>query len=152
MTPHPRGLTVHLEGVLPAPAALVFSALTDPPELAKWWGPDGFTTPRLELDLRVGGRYRIAMQPPEGDLFHLQGEFREVDPPRRLAYTFRWEDPDPDDAETIVTLSLRDLGRSTELTLDQGVFATEPRRALHERGWTDAFEKLRDLTSGLEFR
>jgi uncharacterized protein YndB with AHSA1/START domain len=147
MTPQRGGLTLHLEGVLPAPPSLVYRALTDPPELAKWWGPQGFTTPRLEIDLRVGGRYRFAMQPPEGDLFYLQGEFREVDPPRRLAYTFRWEDPDPDDVETIVTLSLRDLGGSTELTLDQGAFATEPRRALHEQGWTDAFEKLRRLMS-----
>ena len=149
MTSQPGGLTVHLEGVLPAPPSLVFRALTDPPELAKWWGPHGFTTPRLELDLRVGGGYRIAMQPPEGGLFYLQGEFREVDPPRRLAYTFRWEDPDPDDIETIVRLSLRDLGGSTELTLDQGAFATEPRRALHEQGWTDGFEKLRgSMSSG----
>ena len=125
----------------------MFRALTDPPELAKWWGPHAFTIPRLELDLRVGGSYRIAMQPPEGDLFYLQGEFREVDPLRRLAYTFCWENPDPDDVETIATLSLRDLGGSTELTLHQGAFATEPRRALHEQGWTDAFEKLRGLMS-----
>lgn len=123
----------------------MFRALTDPPGLAKWWGPHGFTTPRLELDLLVGGSYRIAMQPPEGDLFYLQGEFREIDPPRRLAYTFRWEDPDPDDTETIVTLSLRDHGGSTELTVNQGAFATEPRRALHEQGWRDSFEKLRGL-------
>jgi uncharacterized protein YndB with AHSA1/START domain len=147
MTSQPDGLTLHLEDVLPAPPSLVFRALTDPPELAKWWGPHGFSIPRLELDLRVGGGYRIAMQPPEGDLFYLQGEFREVDPPRRLAYTFRWEDPDPDDVDTIVTVSLRDVDGSTELTLDQGAFATEPRRALHVQGWTDSFEKLRGLLS-----
>ena len=65
------------------------------------------------------------MQPPDGDLFHLTGEFREVDPPARLAYTFRWEEPDPDDRETVVTLSFGDLGESTELVLSQGPFATE---------------------------
>jgi uncharacterized protein YndB with AHSA1/START domain len=147
MPPERAGLTVHLEGVMPAPPSLVFRALTDPSELARWWGPHGFTIPGLELDLRVGGRYRIAMQPPEGELFYLQGEFREIDPPRRLAYTFRWEDPDSDDVETIVRLSLGDLGDSTELTLEQGAFATEPRRALHQQGWTDGFEKLRGLLS-----
>ena len=47
------------------------------------------------------GRYRIEMQPPEGDAFYLIGEVREVDPPARLAYTFIWEDPDPDDVETL---------------------------------------------------
>jgi uncharacterized protein YndB with AHSA1/START domain len=142
MTPQPRQLTVNLTQVLPAPPPRVFRALTDPRELAQWWGPNGFRTPGVELDLRVGGSYRIAMQPPEGELFYLQGEFQEVDPPSRLAYTFRWEDPDPEDVETVVTLSLRSLDGSTELVMDQGVFATEARRALHDGGWTDSLEKL----------
>jgi len=136
-----------MKGVLPAPRSLVFKALTEPDELAKWWGPSGFTSPSVKVDLRVGGSYRIAMQPSAGDLFYLSGEFREVDPPARLAYTFRWEDPDPDDQETVVTLSLRDLGESTELVLAQGPFATKPRRALHEDGWTDAFDRLQQLMS-----
>jgi uncharacterized protein YndB with AHSA1/START domain len=109
MTAESSGLALHLKRVLHAPRSRVFRALTEPNELAKWWGPHGFTSPSIEFDLRVGGSYRIAMQPPEGDLFYLQGEFREVDPPSRLAYTFRWEDPTPDDQETVVTLSLRDL-------------------------------------------
>jgi uncharacterized protein YndB with AHSA1/START domain len=146
-SPQPAGLMLHLEVVLPARRSHVFQALTDPGELAKWWGPHGFTSPHVEFDPKVGGGYRIAMQPPDRELFHLQGEFREVDPPTRLAYTFRWEEPDPDDVETIVTLSLRDLDESTELVLDQGAFATEPRRALHEQGWTDSFERLRGLMS-----
>jgi uncharacterized protein YndB with AHSA1/START domain len=133
--------------VLPAPGAVVFRLFAEPDELAKWWGPAGFTVPEIDLDLCVGGAYRIAMQPPEGDLFHLSGEFQEVDPPTRLAYTFRWEDPDPDDRETVVTLSFSDLGDSTEVVFTQGVFATEARRALHEQGWSDGFEKLRKLTA-----
>ena len=121
--------------------------LTEPSELAKWWGPYGFTTTRLELDLRVGGRYRFTMQPPEGDAFHLTGEFREVDPPARLAYTFVWEEPTPDDRETLVTLSLRDQGESTEVRLTHGPFTTEERRALHEGGWTEGFERLQAAIS-----
>jgi uncharacterized protein YndB with AHSA1/START domain len=143
----PGGLTLDMKGVIPAPREAVFKALTEPDELAKWWGPRGFTSPSVKVDLRVGGSYRIAMQPPDGDLFYLSGEFREVDPPARLAYTFRWEDPDPDDQETVVTLSLRDLGESTELILAQGPFATEPRRALHDEGWTDGFDRLQNQMS-----
>ena len=75
------------------------------------------------------------MQPPEGDLFHLSGELREVDPPARLAFTFRWDPPDPDDRETLVALSLEDRGDETEVQFLQGEFATEERRALHEDGW-----------------
>src|SRR5215216_287274 len=136
-----------MKRVLQAPAAAVFRACTEPQELAKWWGPWGFTTPAIELDLRVGGRYRFAMQPPEGDLFHLTGEFREVDSPARLAYTFVWEPPDPDDRETLVTLSFREVDGSTEVDLTQGVFATKARQALHEQGWRDSFERLQELLS-----
>ena len=133
--------------VLRTPAARLFGACTEPQELAKWWGPRGFTTPAIELDLRVGGRYRFAMQPPEGDLFHLTGEFREVDPPSSLVYTFVWEPPDPDDRETVVTLSFRDVDGSTEVDFTQGVFATEARQALHEQGWMESFERLQELLS-----
>jgi uncharacterized protein YndB with AHSA1/START domain len=85
-----------------------FGVRDDPNELARWWGPDGFSTPSLQLDARLGGSYRIQMRPPEGDAFYLIGKFRVVDPPTRLAYTFKWEDPDPEDVETVVDLSFRD--------------------------------------------
>ena len=125
----------------------MYEAFGDPEVLARWWGPHGFTTPSLRFDPRIGASYRIAMQPPEGDSFYLSGEFREVDPPARLAYTFVWEDPDPDDVDTLVALAFRDLGESTEVALTQGAFKTEARRALHRAGWTDSFERLERLIS-----
>ena len=140
-------LALHLERVLPAPRERVFRMHADPDFLARWWGPKGFTAPNIEVDLSVGGSYRIAMQPPEGDRFFLTGEFREVDPGSRLVYTFRWEPPDPDDRETIVVVSLRDHGDSTALTIDQQPFATDARRALHEQGWNESLDRLEELIS-----
>jgi uncharacterized protein YndB with AHSA1/START domain len=99
-------LTLHLERVLRAPRPLVFRMHAEPDLLAQWWGPKGFSAPSIELDVRVGRGYRIAMQPPDGDRFFLLGEFREVNPVTRLVYTFRWEPPDPDDRETVVAFSL----------------------------------------------
>jgi uncharacterized protein YndB with AHSA1/START domain len=142
------GLTLELRRVLPAPRPAVFAAFTDPAALATWWGPQGFSIPSLEFHARVGHPYRIEMQPPEGAAFHLAGEFRVVDPPARLAFTFAWEPPDPDDVETLVTLVFSDLGGSTEVTLTQGPFTTEVRLALHRAGWTDSFDKLERLLSG----
>ena len=141
------GLTLEMNRTLSAAPSLVFEVFTDPNELARWWGPEGFSNPSLEFDPRVGESYRIEMQPPEGDAFYLTGEFRVVDPPTRLAYTFRWEDPDPDDVETLVDLSFRDFGASTEVVFTQGPFKTEARRALHRDGWTDGFNKLEALLS-----
>ena len=140
-------LTLEIKRVLAAVPSVVFRAFSDSGELAKWWGPAGFATPSLEFHPRVGESYRIEMQPPEGDPFYLTGKFREVDPPARLVYTFVWEDPDPDDVETLVALSFRDLGESTEIVLAQGSFKTEARRELHRAGWTDSFDKLEALLS-----
>src|SRR5689334_4324162 len=139
------GLTVEIERVLDARRSVVFRAFSDPGELAKWWGPRGFTTPSLVLHARVGAGYRIEMQPPQGARFYLSGEFRVVDPPARLAYTFAWEEPDPDDLATLVDLSFRDLGESTEVELRQGPFKTPARRRLHHDGWADSFDKLERL-------
>ncbi len=141
----PSGLWLRLEAEPATSASRTFEALVDPDELRQWWGPHGFTIPRLDLDPSVGGRYRFAMQPPEGDLFHLEGSFLEVAPPDRLSFTFRWEEPDPDDVETVVTVSLVDLGNSTRLTVQQGAFVTEARRELHEGGWSESLRKLENL-------
>jgi uncharacterized protein YndB with AHSA1/START domain len=138
-------LTLELKRVLPAARPIVFGAVTDPNQLAKWWGPNGFTIPTLEFEPRAGESYRIEMQPPEGESFHLTGEFLEVDPPARLTFTFVWDPPDPDDLATLVALSFRDLGGSTEVSLTQGPFRTEARRELHRDGWTDSLDKLERL-------
>jgi uncharacterized protein YndB with AHSA1/START domain len=136
---------VQLSRTLPASRTAVYRALTDPALLAEWWGPHGFTTPGIEFEPKIGGNYRIAMQPPEGDVFFLLGEFRRVEPPAHLAFTFRWDPPDPDDQDTLASLSLEDRGEETDVSFSQGPFATEARRALHEQGWTEGFDRLEQL-------
>jgi uncharacterized protein YndB with AHSA1/START domain len=125
------GLVLRLKRILPAPRAAAYRPLSDPRELAKWWGPRGFTAPSVEFDPRVGASYRIAISStsrrvPRGD------------PPAGLAYTFRWDPPDPDDRQTVVALSLQDRGERTEVLLTQSGFATAERLALHEEGWIDS--------------
>jgi uncharacterized protein YndB with AHSA1/START domain len=139
------GLTLRLTCRLDAPRERVFRALTDASELARWFGPRGGTLPELSLELRVCGRYRFTMKPPGCERFHLSGEFLEVEFPHRLVYTFRYEEPAPDDRETVVVLALAALGQTTEIFLLQDPFATAERLALHRTGWTESFEKLREL-------
>ena len=138
-------LTLELTRTLPAAPARVFEAFTDPKELATWWGPEGFSIPNLDFEPRAGAGYRIEMQPPDGEAFYLAGEFRVVDPPSRLAFTFRWEAPDPDDVETVADLAFEEVGEATEVDFSQGPFKTEDRRELHRGGWSDSFDKLEAL-------
>jgi uncharacterized protein YndB with AHSA1/START domain len=141
---HSGGLQLDLTRVLPVPIEALFAAFSEADELAQWWGPRGFTIPSVDFRPRVGRPYQIEMQPPEGEPFYLVGEFRDVEPPARLAYTFVWEPPDPDDIETLVALSFREVEGSTEVAFSQGPFRTEERRTLHRDGWSETFDKLEE--------
>jgi uncharacterized protein YndB with AHSA1/START domain len=89
-----------------------------------------------------GTDYRIAMQPPDGDVFHIRGTFRAVEAPRRLVYTFVYEEPDPDDQETVVTLTFEPSDSGTRLVLEQEPFKTAARWELHRQGWTETLDRL----------
>ena len=95
----------------------IFSRMTDPAELVKWWGRTGSPRRRQSSTSPVGGGYRLTMQPPHGPSFHLMGALLEVDRPNCLSYTFRWEEQLPDDRETVVLLVLHpvDGGRIVEI-------------------------------------
>lgn len=140
-----KGLNVELTCAVEATRERVFEALSEPSQVAAWWGPHGFTTPDAVINLNVGGGYRFTMQPPEGEPFHLSGEFLEISPPSSLVYTFRWEEPDPDDVETTVRVTLAKADGGTLLSVAQGTFATEARLELHRGGWTDSLERLREF-------
>jgi uncharacterized protein YndB with AHSA1/START domain len=146
------GFVLEQTRIFDAPAERVFGLLTEPTELTKWWGPHGFSTPAVQIDLRVGGSYRFTMQPPEGEAFHLSGEFLEVQAPSVLRFTFRWDEPVPDDRETVVELTLDPLGERTKVTLTQKRFATDERLALHRGGWADSFEKLDTILGAVKRR
>jgi len=89
------------------------------------------------------------MTPPDGEVFHVTGAFLAVAAPERLEYTFRWEEPDPDDRETTVAVSLRSRDATTLLTVTQGSFATEARRELHRQGWSESLDRLDEALSAV---
>lgn len=138
-------LVLRFERMFPVPPSRVWRALTDPVELAEWWGPRGFTNVVEVWESRVGGRYRITMHPPDGEAFHLRGEFLEVVPDARLSYTFVWEEPDPDDIPAEVHVELATVDGSTRLTIEHGPFQSEARMAPPTGGWTEGLDKLEAL-------
>ena len=134
--------TLRLRRTFAAPREKVFRAWTQPEELTKWWGPEGYATPSAEVDLRVGGKYRLGMMKlPDGKIFYLSGTYREVRPPERLVYTWRWE-AQPEHGETLVTVEFRAVGDSTEVDLIHEVFPTQKARDDHNRGWSGCLDRL----------
>lgn len=123
-----------------APRERVFRAFTDPHVLTKWFGPPGGSAPSADIDLRIGGDYRIAMLPPIGDVLYLVGTYREVRPPERLSFTWVWEGMGSE--ETLVTLEFMDRQGLTEMVLTHERFPTPESRGFHENGWTSALERL----------
>ncbi len=109
----------------------------------KWWGPEGCSSPAAQVDLRVGGRYRITMTTPEGGDIYSFGEYLEISPPEKLLFTWTWEGP-PEMAgvETLVTLEFREKGNATDLTLRHERFPTKKDRENHEWGWNSSLDCL----------
>ena len=88
--------SLRLQRTYDAPAEDVFDAWTNPEVLRRWWAVNAAgITPIAEVDLRVGGRYRISMEDPEsGKKYTAGGEYREVSRPNRLVYSWQWEQED----------------------------------------------------------
>src|SRR2546430_15569124 len=129
--------------VLDAPPRLVFKAWTEPERLVRWWGPQGFTTPSCKMDARPGGAFRFCMRSPEGTDHWLQGIYREVVEPRRLVFTWAWEDAQGKPGhETVVTVTFAEQGGKTKLTLHQAIFESVSARDAHQSGWASRPECL----------
>src|SRR5690349_25151311 len=103
----PGELVLEIERVISARRAEVFAAFTTADEVARWWGPAGFSIPSLDFEPRAGGSCRIEMQPPAGDAFYLRGALRAAPPPAPSAFTFTSEYPAPDDVETVAERAFR---------------------------------------------
>lgn len=87
----------------------VWEALTQPQALKQWMAPsDAFTITLAEVDVRVGGRYHIIMKSPDGEEHDVSGVYREVEPHRKLVYTWAWKTTP--ERESLVTMELRERG------------------------------------------
>ena len=133
--------------MIDGPVEAVFRAWTEPHTLALWWGPENFTTPVAEMDVRPGGAYRIVMRSRDGEReLRVGGTYREVEPPRRLVFSWRWEGGVPDDMESIVTVELHPHGEDrTELVLTHGGFTDELAAGPYADGWNASLPNLAAL-------
>lgn len=118
----------------------VFAAWTEPVQLKRWWGPRPVICVDAEVDLRVGGHYRIANQFPDGTLLWISGEFEVVDPPYRLVYSWR-VGSDPQYSER-VTVKFEPQGDATEVTVVHECILNATARDRHQAGWSGCLDGL----------
>lgn len=125
----------------------VFDAWTQPGVLTEWWSASPSHRPGIaEVDLRVGGRYRLSMiNDDEGTETVITGEYVEVERPTRIAFTWSWESgrDDPTDGSTsLVEIDFEADGDATLVTLRHSGLVTPESIERHERGWNGCFDSL----------
>jgi uncharacterized protein YndB with AHSA1/START domain len=146
------GREVTITRIFDAPRAVVFRAWTDAAQLAQWWHPKGFINPVCEIDARVGGALRIHMRGPDGSIYPMKGEFREIAPPERLAFTnIALDEAGNHILEGFTTVTFADDGGKTRMTLRTRARAVVDKAVTHlqgmEMGWTMSIDKLAAMLS-----
>lgn len=119
----------------------LFEASTEPAQVQQWWGPADVHCSAAEIDLRVGGQYRIANQLPDGRVLWILGEFEEISPPHKLVYTWRLDPPGAERRER-VTVRFEPRGQDTEVIIVHERIVDHVSRAMHEHGWIGCLEGL----------
>lgn len=128
----------------PVPRERVFAAWLDPATLEQFMCPGAVNGVRAEVEARVGGKYRIMMQKPDGDVEH-RGEYLVIEPPSRLSFT--WISVNTENRPSVVTIELAEIGGGTELTLTHRRLPPTQVDG-HTLGWTDILGKLAATLSG----
>ena len=116
----------------------VFAAWLDPGLMARWMCPGDMRSATVELDPRVGGKFRVVMHHGRGEAEHW-GEYLAIEPPSRLSFT--WISAYTERRPTVVTVELFERGADTELVLMHRPLPPDQVGA-HREGWTDIVAKL----------
>jgi len=137
-----RTRVLRIERAFDASIERVFEAWTSEEVLRRWlYGMPGWETPIAEVDLRVGGTIRIVMRDPaDGDEAGATGEYRVVEPPHRLVFTWVWDDR-PEEQQ-LIELEFSEQDGRTTVQMTNSSIPTEERRESQERGWNVCYDNL----------
>ena len=134
--------TLQVKRTFAAKRDRVFRAWTDAAELARWFAPSAdYFAVVPELELRVGGRYRLEMHHKGGNVHTVSGSYQEIKPPEKVVFTWKWEgDASPE--ASLVTVEFYDLGNSTEVAITHERLPNIEERDKHAHGWNGCLEQL----------
>ena len=137
-----------LERLIPASPERVFDAWVDPGLLVQWWGPEGFSTPEVKIDVRRDGRWRTVMVAPDGGRHIVSGVYRTIDRPQRLVFTWAWEDEAGRRGhESEVEVTFRRAGSGTVMELVHRLLDNIESRDSHRAGWASSLNDFELLFS-----
>ena len=139
---------LQLARIFDANVERVFQAWTDPACLVKWWGPRGITVPELKIDLREGGAWAAMMRSAQGEVYRHSGVYRQIEPNRRLVFSWAWDNESGRGHETEVEVEFRAVGGRTELRLTQRLFADGEQCRKHDQGWSSSLDCLAEYLVG----
>jgi len=132
----------------PVAPAKVWRAWTEPQALSQWFGPGEVNSVLLaQLDVREGGAYRIRFRTPDGEEHEVAGIYQEVQPERRLVFSWAWQSTP--DRVSRVSVDLQPVEGGTQLAFLQERFFDQAARDNHARGWSGTFAKLDALLGGV---
>ncbi|WP_203920785.1 SRPBCC family protein [Rugosimonospora africana] len=138
--------------VFDAPRRLVFTAWTDPRQIAQWFGPVGVTTPlsTVSMDVRPGGVWQLRMiDDADGAEYPVAFTYREVVEPEKLVLSARVPTgPAAVAGEVLLTVTFADLGDRTEMTFHVSGLAVGEENAGLESGWSSSFDRLAEQLTG----
>jgi uncharacterized protein YndB with AHSA1/START domain len=135
-----EGIVLVVRRIVRASAEQLFDAWTQPEHLKAWWGPRPVTCSGAEVDLRVGGRYRIANALPDGKTVLIEGEFRDIQRPQLLVYT--WCMGEGAGESSLVTVRFQPHGKATEVVVVHENVPSAAARDSHEKGWDGCLDGL----------
>jgi len=141
-------LSLEIKRFINAPRDRVYAAWTDPAQLKKWFGPENVKTRDLVADVQVGGQFRWDCTDWEGKEVTISGEYRELQPGKKIVFSWRLEDDDDwKNHNSVVTVEFFDREGGTEVHLIHETLPNAASRGDHEQGWKSALEKLEKFLS-----
>jgi uncharacterized protein YndB with AHSA1/START domain len=142
------GTTMQIHRTFQAPTEAVFDAWTSEEVMRRWFhGNHGWETPHAEVDLRLGGNVRVVMRDPDkGTEYGGEGHYTEIDRPRRLAFTWVWDDEA--DRETLIELDFEQNDDTTKVTMTHHGLRDSEHVTSHEGGWNAALDELEVALAG----
>jgi uncharacterized protein YndB with AHSA1/START domain len=140
------GVALVVRRTIRASAERLFAAWTEPRHLLVWWGPRPVTCSGAEVDLRVGGRYRIVNALPDATTLTIEGEFLEIERPSKLVYT--WHTSRTPES-SLVTVRFEPRGEATEVVVVHAQIPSTAVRDDHERGWIGCLDSLEHFAASV---